>query len=290
MKLELDQSFPSPQFIIDNYEIRNRKDRNKHWAGLIEYMLRKALYAGKLSILKFIIMKCSAPLIVRNKKWIIFSIYRPPSSDLTDFFEKLELSLNKAFSNYDNIIIMGDINIDTHDPTDCGYDKLISLCETFDLKNLIKDKTYFANTHKSSSDVILTNRPRSFQHSLTYETGLSDHNHIITTFMRSHLVRLQPEQITYRSYKIFNESLFLKDVQNLDFSSDIEDPNVIYESLVPKFQKIIDKHAPLKQKTVRGNQSPIMNKKLRLKKAIYTRSRSKNNLNKNPTDDNKIKK
>ena len=30
---------------------------------------------------------------------------------------------------------MGDINIDTHDPNDCGYDKLISLCETFDLKN-----------------------------------------------------------------------------------------------------------------------------------------------------------
>ena len=105
--------------------------------------------------------------------------------------------------------------------------------------------------------------------------------------MRSHLVRLQPKQITYRSYKNFNESLFLKDVQNIDFSCNSEDPNVIYESLVQKFQNIIDKHAPLKQKTVRGNQAPFMNKTLR--KAIYTRSRFKNNLNKNPTDDNKIK-
>ena len=40
--------------------------------------------------------------------------------------------------------------------------------------------------------------------------------------MRSHLVRLQPKQITYRSYKNFNESLFLKDVQYLDFSCDSE--------------------------------------------------------------------
>ena len=35
---KLDQSFPSPQFMIDNYEIRNRKDRNKHGGGLIEYV------------------------------------------------------------------------------------------------------------------------------------------------------------------------------------------------------------------------------------------------------------
>ena len=84
--------------------------------------------------------------------------------------------------------------------------------------------------------------------------------------MRSHLVRLQTKQITYRSYKNFNESLFLKDVQNLDFSCDSEDPNVIYESLVQKFQKIIEEHAPPKQKTVRGNQAPFMNKKQHIRK------------------------
>ena len=98
---------------------------------------------------------------------------------------------------------MGDINIDTHDHNDCGYDKLISLCETFDLKNLIKDKPCFTTTHKSSIDVILTNRPRSFQHSLTYETRPSDHHHMITTFMKSHLFQLQLKKITYRSYKFF---------------------------------------------------------------------------------------
>ena len=66
--------------------------------------------------------------------WAELALHCRIQSDLTNFFEKLELSLNKAFSNYDNIIIMSDINIDTHDPNDCGYDKLISLCETFDLK------------------------------------------------------------------------------------------------------------------------------------------------------------
>ena len=68
-------------------------------------------------------------------------IYRPSSSNLTDFFEKLELSLNKAFSNYYNVIIMDDTNIPVamkcypwsqwlwnviHHPS--GYEMLISLC------------------------------------------------------------------------------------------------------------------------------------------------------------------
>ena len=35
---KIDQSFPSAQFSIDNYEIRNRKDRDKNGGGLIEYV------------------------------------------------------------------------------------------------------------------------------------------------------------------------------------------------------------------------------------------------------------
>ena len=91
--------------------------------------------------------------------------------------------------------------------------------------------------HKSSIDVILTNRPRSFQYSLTTETGLSDHHKMITTFMRSNFVRLQPKQISYRNFKTFNESLFLADVQNIDFNCHSDNADVIYDSLADNFQK-----------------------------------------------------
>ena len=49
----------------------------------------------------------------------------------------------------------------------------------------------------------------------------------------------------------------------------------------------MEEHAPLKQKTLRGNQAPFMNKNLR--KSIYTRSRLKNNFNKNSTNENKVR-
>ena len=44
--------------------------------------------------------------------------------------------------------------------------------------------------------------------------------------------------------------------------------------------KIVERHAPLKKRFVRGNQSPFMNKELR--EAIYTRIRLRNNFWKTP--------
>ena len=63
------------------------------------------------------------------------------------------------------------------------------------LKNLIKGKTCFTRTHESSIDVILTNKSKSFQHTKTSETCLSDHHHMIATFLKSHLVRLKQKCI-----------------------------------------------------------------------------------------------
>ena len=52
-------------------------------------------------------------LTVRKIKWIIVSVYRPPtSSNLKIFFEELEKTLEEATAEYDNVIVMGDINID----------------------------------------------------------------------------------------------------------------------------------------------------------------------------------
>ena len=64
---------------------------------------------------------------------------------------------------------MGDFNTE---PTDTA---LSNFCEIYNLKNLIKDKACFKNPNKPSSiNLIITNRPKSFQSSLVVETGLSD--------------------------------------------------------------------------------------------------------------------
>ena len=45
-------------------------------------------------------------LTVRKTKWIIVSVYRPPtSSNLKIFFEELEKTLEEATAEYDNVMI-----------------------------------------------------------------------------------------------------------------------------------------------------------------------------------------
>ena len=64
-------------------------------------------------------------------------------------------------------------------------------------------------------------------------------------------------------------------------------PNENYQHLTENFISVVEKHAPLKKKIIRGNQAPFVNRELR--KAIYTRSRQRNKYCKNPTSENELR-
>ena len=64
-----------------------------------------------------------------------------------------------------------------------------------------------------------------------------------------------------------------------------DDPNRNYNFITEKFLEVVNRHAPLKQKTLRGNQAPFMTKKL--KKEIYTGNKLKNKNNRKPTEEKK---
>ena len=282
---KLHESFPSAQFNISNYEIRNRRDRDKNGGGLIE-IVRKGFITKRLKDYETQICEtiCSE-FTVSKKKWICFSVYRPPSyNNLIIFFEELTKSVCKSLNTYDNIIVMGDFNIDINKNEAIGHDKLDVFCNTLNLTNLVKSDTCFTNNHKSTIDLFLTNKPRSFQFTSVTETGLSDYHRLITTFMKSYFSRLKPKIIHYRNFKRFDEQKFIDDVKNADFSFETDDPNENYSALTNTFSLIVEKHAPLKKKIVRGNHAPFITKDLR--KAIYTRSRLKSKYIKNPSEVN----
>ena len=63
-------------------------------------------------------------------------VYRPLSSRIHTFFEKLEKSLSRACIKSDMYILMGDLNNDIENP-EC-LDLKEKLCDTFNLTNLIR--------------------------------------------------------------------------------------------------------------------------------------------------------
>ena len=179
---------------------------------------------------------------------------------------------------------MGDFDIDIKKENSIAYDELEELCDTFNLKNLVKSETCFMNNHKSTVDLTLTNKPRSFQITNATEIGVSDCCKLITKFMKSYISRLKPKNDHYRSYKNFNEEKFLSDVKEADFSFKTSNSDENYLDLTKVFSNIVNIHVPLKKEILRGNDAPFMNKELR--KTIYTRSRLRNRYFKNPTKEN----
>ena len=135
----------------------------------------------------------------------------------------------------------------------------------------------------SSIDVILTNRAKSFQNSITIETGLSDHHKMILTVLNTYVKKRDPTVIKYRNYKNFDENLFR--YQLIDSLQNIDKTIMKYDEFNECFMNALDKHAPMKKKTLRGNNAPFMNKTLT--KAFMHRSKLKNKYNKNPNEINK---
>ena len=152
------------------------------------------------------------------------------------------------------------------------------------MTNLVNSPTCFTKTHTSTIDLILTNKGNCFQKTKVTETDLSNFHKLISTFLRSHFSRLKPKTIYYRNYKKFNEQVFLEDVKNTNVCFNSDDPHGNNELTTDLFSKIVNKHAPLKKKLLRGKQAPFINKQFR--KTVYDRDRLRNRLCKTPIEEN----
>ena len=195
---KLDDSFTSTQFYIGNFEIRNRRDRDKNGGGLTEFV-RKGLIAKKIKEYETKVSETIASeFTISKKKWFCLGVYRPPTSNNLDIiFEELTNFLSKAVNKYENLIVMGDFNINLNE-TDCiGFGNLEKFWDNFNLTNLVESSTCFTKHNKSTIDLLLTNKSMSFQVTNTSETGISDCHKLISSFMKSYVSRLKPKTIFY---------------------------------------------------------------------------------------------
>ena len=148
-----------------------------------------------------------------------------------------------------------------------------------DLRNLVKEPTCFRADNPRCIDLILTNWYRSFQHITTFETGLSDFHKMIVTVLKPTYKKTGPTVINYGDYKNFSEQTFKRELkEELD---SIETTDLDYSSFQNCFEKLLDKHAPMKTKYIRANDGLFMNRVLR--KATMLRARLKNRYNKTRT-------
>ena len=126
---KLDKSFPSAQFFLYEYFEPTRKDFSCHSGGIIEY-IRKGIIRKRLEDLELNSFESIASEITINKeKTFLLSFYRTERHEnrldnIKKFFKELSGKLDIITQRYDNIIIMGDINIDSQNKKSAGYKDL----------------------------------------------------------------------------------------------------------------------------------------------------------------------
>ena len=211
-----------------------------------------------------------------------------PSSKLLKnsvFFEEIYVTLNKALNEYDNLLLAGDLNINTWRPTSDSSNHLSDLNDTFSLTNLVTDSTCFKSNKGSLIDLMLNNKPKSFYKSHSFVTGLIGCHKVIVNILRTLFQKLPPKFVIYRNQKNFHESNFFLDLNSRLIQGELykncEDP---YNKMSEIFSEVLNYHASLKQKSVRDNQAPFMTREL--SKAIMTKSKVKNSYVKWPSREN----
>ena len=132
--------------------------------------------------------------------------------------------------------------------------------------------------------MLLTNKPNSLQKTGICETGLSDCHKMVFTLFRSTFIRLPPKIIKYKTIKVLIKAFFCHELDQTLLKGEIYKSKDPYSKLTEIFQEILQKHASLKSKQVRGNHAPFMNKEL--SKIIMNKSRLRNKYLKWPSREN----
>ena len=119
-----------------------------------------------------------------------------------------------------------------------------------------------------------------------FTTGFSDHDLIYGVRKVSSRINREPKIIKSRQLKNYDPTKFRKELQQVDWESIIElnDVNAMSLEWEKEFIRVLDKHAPIRQRKVRNSYAPYIDKELKHK--MFMRDFYKKRFSKTKDADN----
>ena len=232
-----DSSFPSAQFHLEDYATPHRLGRNANGGVILLYIredIPSKLLNTDLSIEGFFV-----EIRLREKKWLLCSSYNPKKNLIANRLDCIGRNLDSQLAQYESFILMGDFNAEPNDAN------MKDFCQIYSCKNIVKDKTCFKNPiNPTCIDLIITNRPKSFQESEVIETGLSDFNKMSLTVMKVFYSKQKPKITQYRKYKGFSNEAFMHELE----SALARFSQISFGTFKCTVDNILLKHAPMKKR------------------------------------------
>ena len=190
-----------------------------------------------------------------SKPFLLCTVYRPPNCH-TEWIDLFEDEISVAQTSGLEFILMGDFNIDF---APCTNTKWLNLIQLFDLRQLVIEPTRVTPTTATIIDHVYSSHPENIIECFTSTFSISDHYPIcFTRKVNCKIPKTDHITSTYRSFKHFDESLFLNDLE-MDIASFTTTHSSLDEDFSSWYSIImsnLDKHAPMKCKRVKTKRLP----------------------------------
>jgi hypothetical protein len=191
----------------------------------------------------------------KSKPVLVGFLYRNPASSF-EWYDRFSQNLDRALKKKADILLLGDFNIDLLKPHP-AWDTTSSL---FGLVQLVKSPTRITPTTSTLIDHIYTNKPKAVSDVGVSNLSVSDHYPVVCSWS-SKLPKPKKNDhttITYRTFKHFSKDEFLFDLENTPFNDVLlsYDPNTALSIWYSLFLKVLNKHAPLRERRVKSNTLP----------------------------------
>ena len=248
---------------ISNYTIhrRDKNPSNKLHTGIAAYVhnsiqhlvcRRKDLEDDSIECLWLEIKEKNC------RSHLIGILYRNPKEVLVAWYDRFIQMADKIGFADKNVHLMGDFNIDLlriNNAWDCTLE-LVGIKQFVPLKRTRIDSV---TGRESLLDHIYSNCPELISNAKVDDLGLSDHFPISCSLnLNISPKRKTHKEITYRSFKYFNQSLFFYDLEQATFEKVLyeTEPNTAIEVWYVIFLSVLDKHAPVKTRRVKQADMP----------------------------------
>ena len=191
------------------------------------------------------------------KSFLLNTVYRPPSAPVKFFDDLTRVFIDSLLCGLD-IFVIGDLNCnllsDDYESRAC-----LDFCTTFNLTQLINSPTRITERSQSLIDVIMTTNKEIVTSSGILTSSISDHN-LIYLLLDLKVPRAKPSYVSIRSYKSYNPTKFLEDLQFVpfhmaNFFDDVSDQVDVYGIL---FLDVLNDHAPIKTIKIKAKPNPFV--------------------------------
>ena len=153
----LDDSVSDNEISIPGFTVF-RKDRNRQGGGVAFYIKNELMPTVNQELHKPSLEALWIYIKLKSMKFLICSLYRPPSAD-SDYLDLIFNNIEYATSFNENIIITGDLNIDYCNEKGPNFKWLKQLENSFSMEQLVYTPTRVTPSSSTIIDHILTSVP-----------------------------------------------------------------------------------------------------------------------------------